>query len=314
MLAAEGRVDDATCEVCTKPGIWRCKDCLGQPLYCREHCREFHRAHLFHRIQQWTGHFFAEREMWQVGARLFLGHGGSCCPESRSDDLEYAERFNDQEEFEGRANAAYMRATAVEDQGEAANAGEAHEVPGEGYTAEEDEDELFWEDEPEYSNAPFGQKAPSRDDFDNPFVLIVDSCHLLSLPVVHCGCGESISDDLLFLDLGFFPASFETIKTVFTFRCLDDFRLSNLECKTSAYQYFQRLRRLTNPAFPNAVANRYAELRRVSRQWRNLKLRKWFGFGHRKEDPGRGEMALFCPACPQPGVNLPTDWETRYTV
>lgn len=48
---------------------------------------------------------------------------------------------------------------------------------------------------------------------------------------------------------------------------------------------------------------------RVFRQWRNLKLRKWFGFAYRNEDPGPGELAAFCAACPQPGVNLKDGWE-----
>ncbi|KIK17127.1 hypothetical protein PISMIDRAFT_63255, partial [Pisolithus microcarpus 441] len=59
--------------------------------------------------------------------------------------------------------------------------------------------------------------------------------------------------------------------------------------------------------------DRYRELMRVSRLWRDLKHRKWFGFGHDMEqDPGDGGLALFCPACPQPGVNLPPDWKVRY--
>lgn len=28
----------------------------------------------------------------------------------------------------------------------------------------------------------------------------------------------------------------------------------------------------------------------------------------------RGEMALFCAACPQPGINLPDGWEADYSV
>ena len=32
--------------------------------------------------------------------------------------------------------------------------------------------------------------------------------------------------------------------------------------------------------------------------------------GHRQsEDPGPGNLALFCQACPQPGINLPEGWE-----
>lgn len=48
---------------------------------------------------------------------------------------------------------------------------------------------------------------------------------------------------------------------------------------------------------------------RVSRTWRDLKIRKWFGYGHDTESPPHnGDLALFCPACPQPGVNIPVDW------
>ncbi|KAI6043819.1 hypothetical protein EDC04DRAFT_2890512 [Pisolithus marmoratus] len=47
--------------------------------------------------------------------------------------------------------------------------------------------------------------------------------------------------------------------------------------------------------------------------WRDLKHRKWFGFGHDTEqDPEDGGLALFCPACPQPGLNLPADWKVQY--
>jgi hypothetical protein len=56
--------------------------------------------------------------------------------------------------------------------------------------------------------------------------------------------------------------------------------------------------------------DRYRELLRVSRQWRHLQALKRFGFGHEEgQQPGNGDLALFCPACPQPGVNLPQGWE-----
>jgi hypothetical protein len=50
-------------------------------------------------------------------------------------------------------------------------------------------------------------------------------------------------------------------------------------------------------------------LMRVSRQWRDLLARKRFGYGHEVDkSPGNGDLALFCPACPQPGINLPPNW------
>ena len=53
--------------------------------------------------------------------------------------------------------------------------------------------------------------------------------------------------------------------------------------------------------------DRYRELLRVSRIWRLLKLLKWQGFHGNSTDPGPGQLVLFCPACPQPGVNVPPD-------
>jgi len=51
---------------------------------------------------------------------------------------------------------------------------------------------------------------------------------------------------------------------------------------------------------------------RVSRQWRDLTNRKRFGFGHDLDrKTGNGDLALFCPACPQPGINLPNNWQSQ---
>jgi hypothetical protein len=47
---------------------------------------------------------------------------------------------------------------------------------------------------------------------------------------------------------------------------------------------------------------------RVSRQWRNIKYLKWHGFAHTGKDPSDGELATFCPACPQPGKNISDMW------
>jgi hypothetical protein len=48
------------------------------------------------------------------------------------------------------------------------------------------------------------------------------------------------------------------------------------------------------------------------REWRNLKTLKRSGRGHDSDGSGsirEGECALLCPACPQPGKNLPEGWE-----
>lgn len=51
---------------------------------------------------------------------------------------------------------------------------------------------------------------------------------------------------------------------------------------------------------------------RMVREWRHLKMLLRAGRGN---DPAgvkstkRGELAVLCPACPQPGLNLPDGWE-----
>jgi cell wall-associated NlpC family hydrolase len=52
----------------------------------------------------------------------------------------------------------------------------------------------------------------------------------------------------------------------------------------------------------------YHKLMRISRQWRHLKNKLKFGFANTRREASPGDLAYFCPTCPQPGVNLPLDW------
>lgn len=153
--------------------------------------------------------------------------------------------------------------------------------------------------------------TPRVDALKNPYVRVVHTNGVHNIALVYCSCRgrETSHSDLM--AAGLVPASFVRYRTVFTHEVLDDFRLSNLECKSSAYQYFQKLRRLTSPMSPDTVPNLYHELRRMSRLWRWMKKLKWAGVAHRPDgsiDTKPGELANFCPACPQPGVNIPDNW------
>ncbi|KAI6115879.1 hypothetical protein F5141DRAFT_1001241, partial [Pisolithus sp. B1] len=144
---------------------------------------------------------------------------------------------------------------------------------------------------------------------------IVHTEGIFSHEVLVCKCPGSDPNDwhLDLLHQRLFPASISKPKTAFTFDVLDHCLIDALECKTSAMSFYQKLKRFTNNAFPERVPDRYRELMRVSWLWRDLKHRKWFGFGHDAgKDPGDGRLALFCPACLQPGLNLPADWKVRY--
>jgi hypothetical protein len=56
------------------------------------------------------------------------------------------------------------------------------------------------------------------------------------------------------------------------------------------------------------IKNRYQELIRVSRQMRKLEVSKRFGKVYGEPSPP-GNLTIFCPSCPQPGINLPPDWK-----
>jgi len=173
-----------------------------------------------------------------------------------------------------------------------------------------------WEDEddrPAKGHIPlFIPRPPPTDGAGNRFITVVHSNGFHALPVVWCACPDHLNDrDLQLLDLHLYLVSTDHISTVFTFACLDDHQYNYLECKSSRYQFHNKLRRQTNPLCPNSVMSRYTELGRVSRQWRNLKYRKWFWILDNL-NAKRGTMALFCAACPQPGVNLPEDWKVLY--
>jgi len=176
-----------------------------------------------------------------------------------------------------------------------------------------DGDNENWEDEdsrPPRGDTPhFLPRPPPVDGAGNKFITVVHTNGFHSLPVVWCACPEHLHDhDFQLLDQHLYPTSYDRIETVFTFSCLDDHRYNYLECKSSNYQYHNKLWRWTCPQYPDAAPNWYKELCRVGRQWRNLKYRKWFWLLHNLNGK-RGEMATFCAACPQDGVNLQERWE-----
>ncbi|KAG2343790.1 hypothetical protein BDR05DRAFT_999707 [Suillus weaverae] len=61
---------------------------------------------------------------------------------------------------------------------------------------------------------------------------------------------------------------------------------------------------MTTSIFSHLMLDHHWELIRVARQWQQLKLLKWNGFGHESKDRKLRDPALFCPACPQPGINV----------
>lgn len=71
------------------------------------------------------------------------------------------------------------------------------------------------------------------------------------LPVFPCLCDASTPEDIQFLDVGLYPASFLKISTVFTFELLNKFHLLKVHSHMSTEHFCALLRRFTNFTFPD---------------------------------------------------------------
>ncbi|THU99177.1 hypothetical protein K435DRAFT_659501, partial [Dendrothele bispora CBS 962.96] len=93
---------------------------------------------------------------------------------------------------------------------------------------------------------------------------------------------------------------------------LEQFHIVTLCGKTTVYDYYRGLERLTDNT-GEKIPNRYPTVVRVVRQWRNLRMLRRGGRGNDGirgvGETQSGELAVTCIACPQPGINLPLDWE-----
>lgn len=189
------------------------------------------------------------------------------------------------------------------------------EVPSLPAYMDSDDDDDDADADAEMNTAPgAASESMLHETYHASYVRVVHTTGIHSLGMVSCQCRGL---GLLPVDLmasHMVPASFEIIRTLFTVQVLDGFRLSNLELHASAYNFYNMLRRITSPLAPSEVVDLHNEFRRMSRLWRWLKKLKWSGYGHNGEKPEEathGEMAIFCPACPQVDINLPQDWQER---
>ncbi|THU81806.1 hypothetical protein K435DRAFT_614192, partial [Dendrothele bispora CBS 962.96] len=107
------------------------------------------------------------------------------------------------------------------------------------------------------------------------------------------------------LRMGLFPASWSFPRTAFTTWLLHHLHVAQMECHVALRNVYDLLVRLTDEDNMLTINDRYPELLRTLRCYRDLQWRIQGGSYH---DPNLlhspGGMALFCTCCPQPGKNL----------
>ncbi|KAI6152502.1 hypothetical protein BKA82DRAFT_4012959 [Pisolithus tinctorius] len=96
---------------------------------------------------------------------------------------------------------------------------------------------------------------------------------------------------------------------------LDDFLRDNLECGTSSMNYYSKLCRITSSVFPHLVPVRFGILvPSVGISEGSIRIDTMT-----TRSAEKGRLALFCAACPQPGINVDTNedldhWQFTCTV
>ncbi|KAJ7233875.1 hypothetical protein B0H12DRAFT_1028257, partial [Mycena haematopus] len=156
-----------------------------------------------------------------------------------------------------------------------------------------------------------GRCVNPKPAVDDDFV-VIDIHQIHEVGVDFCGCETAQPRDVQLLRARWYPATGKSPRTAATFSVLRRYHLTTLESKCSVSEFYNSLSRGTDNTGTARVRDRYDELIRMTRQWRHLQMLKRTGRGH---DPSgveatkAGECAVLCPACPQPGKNLPPNWQ-----
>ncbi|KAJ7022886.1 hypothetical protein C8F04DRAFT_1272079 [Mycena alexandri] len=148
-------------------------------------------------------------------------------------------------------------------------------------------------------------------------VLHTNGIHVVEVDFCGAGCRGNMDagpPEIQLLRARWFPATHERPRSCATMDLLDQFQEGTLQAKTTMYDAYRVLERLTNNTGVKPP-DRYHEWIRMCREYAHLLMLMQAGRLVAYDPSGAagtkpGECAVECPACPRPGVNMPPDWET----
>ncbi|KAJ7800235.1 hypothetical protein B0H14DRAFT_2387450 [Mycena olivaceomarginata] len=238
MLHRDGCANASTelcpqCRDAERSPLYRCQECTGGLLLCKECCVDKHADAPLHVIYRWNNIFFVKTSLREMGLRIQFGHPPR---------------------------------------------------------------ELC------------GNPQPGHTGF---VALHTNGIHAVNIDFCGCDATDRAEHYIQLLRVGWYPATDERLQTAVTFLVLDNFHLHTLQAKTTAYDFYCVLEKQTGSTGIKPP-DRYQSFLRMARQYRHLLMLKRAGRGH---DPSGvwgtapGELAVQCPVCPNPAVNLPEGWE-----
>lgn len=220
---------------------------------CAGCCCQQHRHNPFHRVERWTGSYFEPSWLHLTGLVIHLGHedGSRCSHENTStetkrfetadnedsdfDDFDFDFDSFDEEDFhEDDLDCSSMSEVSLEP--------DEPDMPPRNQSAERAVPNTF-----KYLR-PGGKNSDG-----SKWTILVDSNGIHHLRVRYCNCPDAPPHDEQLLLHGLYPSSTKQPRMAFTFRVLDEYLLTNLECKTAPKSFCARLRRLTCRICPESV-------------------------------------------------------------
>ncbi|KAJ3485437.1 hypothetical protein NLI96_g4969 [Meripilus lineatus] len=151
-------------------------------------------------------------------------------------------------------------------------------------------------------------------------VLAIDWYGFQQLNVRFCACpvnaieGASAEEVLDTRDAcqlvmsGYWPASYARPKTVFSLDVMNHFQYLANAANINVYDFINVLARHTDDVEPQNVEDRRREFLRAMRDYVNVTVCKCKGEIPRENMPPVC-LAVLCPACPQPDINMVPGWE-----
>ncbi|KAF7323380.1 CxC2 domain-containing protein [Mycena chlorophos] len=148
---------------------------------------------------------------------------------------------------------------------------------------------------------------PAHSDFT-----VIHSNGIHSVAVDFCACHLcKDAHHVQLLRTRWYPATSDQPRTCATFVALDAAHAMSLSSKATLFAFYEHLEWLTDGS-GSKPTDRYKALLRIMREYRHLLLLKRAGRGHAVggvKGTSSGELAVRCPACPRPGINLPANWQ-----
>ncbi|PBK73736.1 hypothetical protein ARMSODRAFT_986674 [Armillaria solidipes] len=144
-------------------------------------------------------------------------------------------------------------------------------------------------------------------------VLDINGIHEVDVDYCSCDRREGATHRQQLLRFGWYPMTPLHPRTCATLTLLDQFHTLMHAGKVSAYNYYHYLNTMTDAWGIRLPRRKYTSLLRMVRQYRHLKMMMRAGRGQEENGivtTSEGQLALRCPACPMPEVNLPEGWRS----